>query len=90
MKGLVVTKSPIRYGDTTDHGGSVISASTTLVIGGRACALRGDRVRCPEHGIVQIVEGDEGYTENGHPIAVHGCRTACGARLLASTDELGV
>ncbi|WP_244829935.1 PAAR domain-containing protein [Caballeronia sp. TF1N1] len=85
-----MSKAPIRYGDTTTHGGSVIKASTTFVIGNRACALLGDLVKCPEHGTVKIIEGDNGYVEGGRPIAVHGCKTSCGARVLASTDEFGI
>ncbi|WP_074168983.1 PAAR domain-containing protein [Caballeronia fortuita] len=85
-----MSKAPIRYGDTTTHGGCVISASTTLVIDGRACALRGDLVRCPQHGTVKIIDGDDGYIEDSRPVAVHGCRTSCGAQVLASTDEFGL
>lgn len=85
-----MSKAPIRYGDTTTHGGRVVTASSTFFIGDIACALRGDLVNCPQHGTVQIVDGDDGYIENGRPLAVHRCRTTCGAEVLASTDEFGV
>ena len=37
----------IVLGDKTDHGGTVISASSTLVVGGVKAALVGDLVSCP-------------------------------------------
>jgi len=85
-----MTRAPVRYGDTTTHGGRVVTASSTLFIGELACALRFDLVNCPEHGTVQIIDGDDGYIENGRPLAVHRCHTTCGAEVLASTDEFGV
>lgn len=85
-----MSKAPVRYGDTTTHGGHVSTASSALLIGDRACALRGDQAYCPEHGTVEIMEGDDGYTEHGRPLVVHRCRTTCGAEVLASTDEFGV
>lgn len=85
-----MTKAPIRYGDTTTHGERVTKATSTLFIGNLACALRGDLVDCPDHGTVQIVDGDDGYIEDDRPLAVHRCRTSCGALVLASTDEFGV
>jgi uncharacterized Zn-binding protein involved in type VI secretion len=85
-----VSKAPVRYGDTTTHGGYVKTASSTLIIGGKAAALKGDLVQCPEHGTVAIIEGDDGYIEDGRPLAVHRCRTTCGGEVLASTDEFGV
>jgi uncharacterized Zn-binding protein involved in type VI secretion len=85
-----MSRAPVRQGDSTTHGGIVETASSTLIIGGKAAALRGDIVRCPEHGAVEIIEGDDGYMENGRPLVVHRCRTSCGAEVLASTDEFGV
>ncbi|MBR7976763.1 PAAR domain-containing protein [Burkholderia vietnamiensis] len=84
-----MSKAPVRYGDTTTHGGHVSTASSTLIIDGRACALRDDHVQCPEHGTVRIVDGDDGYIENGRPLGVHRCRTSCGAEVLESTHEFG-
>ncbi|WP_354535535.1 PAAR domain-containing protein [Ralstonia sp. 1138] len=90
----IVTKAPVRYGDVSTHDGQdngrVVTASSTLIIGGRAAALRDDLVDCPKHGRVQLVGGDDGYTENGRPLIGHLCRTTCGAQVLASTDEFGV
>jgi uncharacterized Zn-binding protein involved in type VI secretion len=81
-------KSIILLGDATSHGGCVITASSFMSVGGKVAALRGDTVSCPLHGNNEIVEGDDTLTSGGEPMAVDGCRTACGAVLIASTDTL--
>jgi uncharacterized Zn-binding protein involved in type VI secretion len=87
-------KAPIRYNDVSTHNGQdngrVVTASSTLIIGDRAAALEGDYVDCPKHGKVQLIGGNDGYVENGRHLIVHGCKTTCGAQVLASTDEFGV
>jgi uncharacterized Zn-binding protein involved in type VI secretion len=76
----------IRFGDDTDHGGKVISASSTMRFGGRFVARKGDQVSCPQHDIEPnlIVDGDESTTDEGVPIARHGYRAMCGCRLISS------
>jgi uncharacterized Zn-binding protein involved in type VI secretion len=76
----------IRLGDSTDHGGKVISASSTMRFGGRYVARRGDRVSCPRHDIQPnlIIDGDETMTDDGVPVARQGYRAACGCRLISS------
>ncbi|MBN3845411.1 PAAR domain-containing protein [Paraburkholderia sp. Ac-20342] len=77
----------IRVGDDADHGGKVITGSSTLCFDGRYVARKGDEVSCPRHPDVQpntIVEGDETMTDNGVPIARHGHRASCGCRLISS------
>lgn len=75
----------IRVGDATTHGGKVISGDTTMIVHGRPVARVGDMVICPAcQGTFPIVEGNPGMRRNGKPIAYEGCRTSCGAQLLAS------
>ncbi|SAL38782.1 PAAR domain-containing protein [Caballeronia telluris] len=76
----------IRLGDPTDHGGAVVSASTTMRFEGRPVARKGDEVSCPKHDIHPnlIIAGDESMTDGGVPIARHGYRAVCGCRLLSS------
>jgi uncharacterized Zn-binding protein involved in type VI secretion len=77
----------IRLGDSTDHGGKVISASSTMVFDGRPLARKGDEVSCPKHPDVRpnrIIEGDESTTDDGVPIARQGHRAMCGCRLISS------
>jgi uncharacterized Zn-binding protein involved in type VI secretion len=76
----------IRLGDDTDHGGKVISASSTMRYDGRFVARKGDEVSCPKHDIKPnlIIEGDESTNDEGVPVARHGYRAMCGCRLISS------
>jgi len=77
----------IRVGDDTDHGGKVITGSSTMRFDGRFVARKGDEVTCPQHPDVEpnlIEEGDESMTDNGVPIARHGHRATCGCHLISS------
>lgn len=76
----------IRLGDTTDHGGKVITAEQKWTLCGRPIARIGDHVICPlcDNKIYEIVEGDEKIALFGQPAAFEGHRTSCGARLISS------
>jgi uncharacterized Zn-binding protein involved in type VI secretion len=76
----------IRLGDDTDHGGKVISASSTMRYDGRFVARKGDEVSCPKHNIKPnlIIEGDDSTMDEGVPVARHGYRAMCGCRLISS------
>jgi uncharacterized Zn-binding protein involved in type VI secretion len=76
----------IRLGDDTDHGGKVISASSTMRYDGRFVARKGDEVSCPKHNIKPnlIIEGDESTMDEGVSVARHGYRAMCGCRLISS------
>ncbi|HEY1996367.1 PAAR domain-containing protein [Paraburkholderia sp.] len=76
----------IRLGDDTDHGGKVISASSTMRFDGQFVARKGDQVSCPKHNIKPnlIIDVDESTTDDGVPIARHGYRAKCGCRLISS------
>lgn len=81
----------ITVGDKSDHGGTVISGSPTHHIRGRAIARLGDDVDCPQnypggkpHGINKIVTAHSSMTVAGIPVAVDGCLTECGCRLIGS------
>jgi uncharacterized Zn-binding protein involved in type VI secretion len=64
----------VRLGDTTSHGGKVISASMTHSISGIGIARVGD----------PIVEGAPTYLIGGRMVALHGHRSACGCTLVSS------
>ena len=75
----------IRLGDTTDHGGEVISVAHKATDMGIPIACVGDMVQCPRcRGTYAIVEGDPHYKIDGVPVALHGHKTACGAALISS------
>ncbi len=77
----------VRLNDETDHGGKVISASGSKILG-VAAALVGDMTRCPK------CNGDFSIQSNGNPnkcmgrsYAYHGDLTDCGAKLISSFKE---
>lgn len=77
----------IRLGDTTDHGGEVITASNTMRYRGVRVARKGDEVRCPQHPNVSpnlILEGDPKITDQGIPVARQGHHAVCGCSLISS------
>lgn len=75
----------IRKGDKTTHGGSVLTASTTMIYGGLGAARKGDKVSCPEHGETTIAEGNPDYLdEDGIPISFEGHKCGCGCSLISS------
>lgn len=79
----------IVLGDTTDHGGTVISAAPAATASGKPVARVGDLVDCPRcQGTFPIVQGNPGMTFDGAAAAFHGCAVACGARLIASQSTM--
>jgi uncharacterized Zn-binding protein involved in type VI secretion len=81
----------IRLGDSTDHGGEVISVSRTFTDMGKPVACVGDMVQCPKcRGTFPIAQGDSNKTHMGLPIAFHGDKTTCGATLISSWGIKGV
>lgn len=84
-------KFAVVLGDATTHGGKVTSASSSFDISGKYAALLNDTVSCPEHGTNKIIECDvSAYEENGHGIILHGCKTQCGASVIASIQDMEV
>lgn len=81
----------IRLGDSTDHGGMVVSASSTDLVYGKPIARVGDTVTCPipGHGPTVISTGDPTTVINGKAAARQDDQCACGARLLASQGTSG-
>jgi uncharacterized Zn-binding protein involved in type VI secretion len=86
-----MAKGIILVGDTTSHGGVVLTGSATDAVDSRPMARLGDLVDCPErypggvrHGVNRIIEGDATTLLNGRPIALEGHRTECGCTLIGS------
>lgn len=74
----------ITIGDKTNHGGTVIGGAQTTDTHGKRFARMGDMVACPRcKGVFPISQGDPNFTDDGQPVAYHGCKVACGATLIA-------
>jgi uncharacterized Zn-binding protein involved in type VI secretion len=81
----------IRLGDDTSHGGKAVSVSAPHVtVEGIAIARVGDICSCPikRHDNCTVAEGDAHHVVEGVRVAYEGCKTTCGAVLIASTANL--
>ncbi|VXB39405.1 PAAR repeat-containing protein [Burkholderia sp. 8Y] len=83
----------IVVGDTTSHGGRVITGSETHTIGEKRIARLHDLVDCPQnypdgrpHGINKIVEAHPTFMIGGQRVALHGHHTECGCTLIGSVS----
>jgi uncharacterized Zn-binding protein involved in type VI secretion len=78
----------VRVGDTTDHGGRVISGDDTRIINDRKVARLGDLVDCPLHGLTRIISTNAAAEFTGDRRTAHlGCLTSCGARVVTGSDN---
>ena len=80
----------IRLGDSTTHGGKVISARAShFKIGGIPVACVGDICSCPMpgHSGCTIASGSTRHRIKGVPIAFEDDVTSCGAKLIASVQN---
>lgn len=75
----------IVVGDTTSHGGRVITGDFTTDVNGKAVARVGDMTVCPRcKGTFRIKTGAEDSMFMGQALARHGDTTDCGATLISS------
>ncbi|AQQ19440.1 hypothetical protein A8D61_13495 [Burkholderia cenocepacia] len=88
-RAAVGGKAQIVVGDTTSHGGRVISGSPSSTWGRDAIpiARKGDKVTCPicAPHVFEIAEGCSISLDFGAPVALEGHTTTCGAVLLAES-----
>jgi uncharacterized Zn-binding protein involved in type VI secretion len=74
-----------QLGDTSDHGGSIVTASATFNVGGVPVARVGDTFDCPKHGKNPIVTGSATHAQDGKALAHVGSKTACGATITTGS-----
>lgn len=79
-----------RLGDTSDHGGFIISVTTMFTTAnGIKVARVGDLHFCPirRHGITPIINGSGNYRCEGKITAVIGSRCGCGAKIITGSPN---
>jgi uncharacterized Zn-binding protein involved in type VI secretion len=76
-----------RIGDPSDHGGSIVSGSSTRTVDGKQCARVGDMHSCPRpgHGTTPITSGSPSTSVDGRAIARVGSGVGCGAVISAGS-----
>lgn len=78
---------PIRLGDTSTHGGAMVtSAQKSLCEGPEICRI-GDILDCAVHGPNPVVEGSPDTLCEGPRVARQGDHTACGAALISGATR---
>lgn len=80
-------RNVIRLGDTTSHGGKVVSRSAThFKVHGVPVACVGDGCSCPIFGHTNstITSGSPHHLINGKRVAFDGDKLSCGATLISS------
>lgn len=79
-------KEVIQLGDSTTHGGKVITASSGVFYDGIPIARVGDSVTCPLcKGVYTITSGAPSAFDHEVQIARNGDSVSCGAKLIAGS-----
>ncbi len=74
----------IRLGDTSTHGGAIVTAASKSYAEGPRIARLGDILMCPLHGPQAIVSGSPNTITENRMTARHMMdRAACGAVLIS-------
>lgn len=76
-----------RLGDTSSHGGEIVTSASSTTWEGKLVAREGDILDCPIHGPQPIVEHSEKYSVEGKMVARHGDAAACGATLVSGATK---
>ena len=78
----------VRLGDTSNHGGIMITASATFTINGRIGCLHGDLHECPikDHNITRVVSTSTVKNQN-RSILRTGDVAGCGAVLITGSPN---
>jgi uncharacterized Zn-binding protein involved in type VI secretion len=79
-----------RLGDTSDHGGTIISVTTQHTNAeGQLVAKVYDLHSCPipGHGVTPILIGSSQVICEGQPTAVNNSRCGCGALIIAGSKH---
>lgn len=77
----------VRLGDTSTHGGSMITSSSKSPIEGPNVCRIGDLLACPIHGPNPVIEGSPDVLAEGSRVARQGDHTACGAALISGASK---
>lgn len=84
MVWTIENEEVIRVGDSTTHGGKVLTGSENTFYEDIPIARVGDRVSCPKcKGTHHIVSGAPEAFDDQKPIARNGDLVSCGAKLIA-------
>ena len=78
-----------RLTDTSDHGGTIVTAASQTTVEGKKIARVGDLHSCPipGHGVTPIVTGSPRFKAEGAKVARTTSLTGCGASLIGGATK---
>jgi uncharacterized Zn-binding protein involved in type VI secretion len=78
-----------RLGDSSNHGGTIITASSDMFVDGIAVARLGDLHSCPipYHGITPIIAASSTNFNDTKGIARIGDKVGCGATIIQGSSK---
>ena len=77
-----------RRGDTSNHGGVIITSCSRTPIEGPLAARKGDLHACPIHGVTPIVSNTSPNTYvEGKQLAMVGSVCGCGAVIVTGASK---
>lgn len=78
-----------RLGDTSSHGGTIITSAEHVFANGIKVARIGDMHSCPipEHGVTPIVTGSGSVFAEGAGVARIGDSVGCGAVISSGSPD---
>lgn len=77
----------VRLGDTSTHGGAVVTSAAKSYCEGALIARETDILLCPVHGPNPIVGHSDKLKCEGLFVARQGDATACGAALISGANK---
>lgn len=78
-----------RVGDTSSHGGAIITGSPDLKANSQPVARLGDTLQCPTHGPQPLISTPvTNKTNQGRLLAVIGAKAACGATIITGSPNI--
>ena len=78
-----------RLGDSSNHGGKIISGAARQLVNGKPAARKGDQHICPleGHGVTPITTGSSRTMIEGQPAARVGDSVGCGAVITSGSPN---
>ena len=78
-----------RIGDSSDHGGVIITCAAKTKVEGKLVARVGDLHSCPipGHGVTPIVTGSPRFKAEGQRVARSTSLTGCGASIIGGATK---
>lgn len=76
-----------RLGDTSTHGGQIVTSATKTSVEDKLVARVTDILACPLHGLNPILTGSDDFTAENQKVARSGSVTSCGAIIIGGASK---